>query len=132
MQMEEVGLWKLKLLLMDDKCNWTGWSGTWAYVDGEFGIANKSLVLYARWTNQFNITLNQTGSGNVTYPKTARSGESVQFSVQPASGYRISSMSVSFPSVGMSQQYVWPFSESNQFVMPASDAIINVVFVKSG
>ena len=29
--------------------NWTGWSGTWKYVDGQYGISNNTLKLYAIW-----------------------------------------------------------------------------------
>lgn len=32
-----------------------GWSGTWTYKNGQYGIANNKLVLYARWTiNTYN------------------------------------------------------------------------------
>ncbi|MBO7078273.1 MAG: phosphodiester glycosidase family protein, partial [Bacilli bacterium] len=34
---------------VDDNYKWTNWSGTWKYKDGEYGIANKTLVLYAMW-----------------------------------------------------------------------------------
>ena len=30
--------------------NWTNWKGTWGYKNGQYGIANNKLVLYARWT----------------------------------------------------------------------------------
>lgn len=33
----------------DDGYNWTGWSGTWIYTNGEYGISNRQLHLYARW-----------------------------------------------------------------------------------
>ena len=33
----------------DDKYNWTGFSGTWVYGNGQYGIANNQLKLYARW-----------------------------------------------------------------------------------
>ena len=34
---------------MDDVYNLTGWSGTWKYVDGQYGISNNTLKLYAIW-----------------------------------------------------------------------------------
>ena len=33
----------------DDKYNWTGFSGTWVYGNGQYGITNNQLKLYARW-----------------------------------------------------------------------------------
>ena len=29
--------------------NWTGWTGTWNFKNGQYGIKNNKLVLYARW-----------------------------------------------------------------------------------
>ena len=45
----------------DDGIGWTGWSGTWTYKNGEYGINNNELHLYARW-----ITIN----GNLEITKT--------------------------------------------------------------
>ncbi len=42
--------WTTKSNGSDDGYNWTGWSGTWKYKNGEWGIANNKLILYARWT----------------------------------------------------------------------------------
>lgn len=33
----------------DDGYGWTGWSGTWKYVNGQYGISNGKLNLYAKW-----------------------------------------------------------------------------------
>ena len=42
---------------------WTNWSGTWTYDDGQFGITNKTLNLYAEWSaNTYTVTFNP-GSG---------------------------------------------------------------------
>ena len=41
--------WTTRTDGMDDGYNWTGWSGTWKYVDGQYGIANNTLKLYAIW-----------------------------------------------------------------------------------
>lgn len=62
----------------DDGHGWTaGWSGTWTYTDGQYGIANKQLKLYARWKNNtYTITYNNNGgsgcssSKSVTYNST--------------------------------------------------------------
>ena len=32
-----------------DNNNWTGWSGTWKYTNGNYGISNNTLNLYAMW-----------------------------------------------------------------------------------
>ena len=41
--------WTTRTDGMDDGYNWTGWSGTWKYVDGQYGISNNTLKLYAIW-----------------------------------------------------------------------------------
>ena len=46
----------------DDGYGWNpGWSGTWNYDNGQYGIANDKLVLYARWDNHFTVTYNDNG-----------------------------------------------------------------------
>ena len=41
----------------DDGYNWTNWSGTWAFDNGDKGISDNKLTLYARWSiNQYNVT----------------------------------------------------------------------------
>ena len=64
--------WTTKSDGSDDGYGWTNWKGTWKYVDGQYGIANRKLQLYARWTaNQLNFanqTINKTFS---TSPQTA-------------------------------------------------------------
>ena len=52
--------WTTKSDGTSDGYNWTGWSGKWAYIDGQYGISNGKLVLYAMWTvNKYNITYDQ-------------------------------------------------------------------------
>ena len=41
--------WTTRTDGIDDGYNWTGWSGTWKYVDGQYGISNNTLKLYAIW-----------------------------------------------------------------------------------
>ena len=37
--------------------SWTGWSGTWKYVNGQYGITNNTLTLTAQWTtNSYSIS----------------------------------------------------------------------------
>ena len=58
--------WTTKSDGTDDGYGWTGWSGTWNYADGQYGIAENKLVLYARWKkNSVHVKLNASG-GNVT------------------------------------------------------------------
>lgn len=33
----------------DDGYNWTNWAGNWTYTNGQYGIENNELHLYARW-----------------------------------------------------------------------------------
>ncbi len=35
-----------------DGYNWTGWSVTWGYSNGQFGIKDNKLILYAIWALQ--------------------------------------------------------------------------------
>lgn len=60
----------------DDGHGWTGWSGTWNYVDGQYGIANKTLKLYARWTpKSYTISYNSNGGTGSTYTEVVKTGE---------------------------------------------------------
>lgn len=45
----------------DDGYNWTNWSGTWKYVNGQYGISNGTLTLYARWVASI-VAHSSTGS----------------------------------------------------------------------
>ena len=53
----------------DDGYGWTGWSGTWKYVNGQYGISNGKLNLYAKWrrnkvTIKFSINGGTLNSGS--------------------------------------------------------------------
>ncbi len=49
----------------DDGYGWTGWSGTWNYDNGQYGINNNNLTLYARWTAvAYTISYNANGGSN--------------------------------------------------------------------
>ena len=55
--------WTTKTDGTDDGYGWTNWKGTWKYVDGQYGIANRKLQLYARWTpNKYTISYNGNGA----------------------------------------------------------------------
>lgn len=57
--------WTTKSDGTDDGYGWTGWSGTWNYADGQYGIAENKLVLYARWEkNAYTISYNANGGSN--------------------------------------------------------------------
>ena len=67
--------WTTKSDGTDDGYGWTGWSGTWNYDNGQYGIANDKLVLYARWDNHYTITYNDNGgSGCSSSSKTVTYG----------------------------------------------------------
>ena len=52
--------WTTKSDGTDDGYNWTGWSGTWKYLDGQYGISGGKLNLYARWSaNSYTISYDQ-------------------------------------------------------------------------
>ena len=67
--------WTTKSDGTDDGYNWTGWSGTWNYVDGQYGIANKTLKLYARWTpKSYTISYNSNGGTGTMASDTVSTG----------------------------------------------------------
>ena len=68
--------WTTKSDGTDDGYGWNpGWSGTWNYDNGQYGIANDKLVLYARWDNHYTITYNDNGgSGCSSSSKTVTYG----------------------------------------------------------
>ena len=68
--------WTTKSDGTDDGYGWNpGWSGTWTYDNGQYGIANDKLVLYARWDNHFTVTYNDNGgSGCSGSSKTVKYG----------------------------------------------------------
>ena len=50
--------------------NWTGWKGTWKFTNGQYGIKNNRLVLYARWKkNGTTTTTTTTGEKFTIYYK---------------------------------------------------------------
>ena len=62
----------------NDGYNWTNWSGTWVYDNGQYGISNNTLNLYARWSAKtYTIKYNANGGtgsmsdATATYGKTA-------------------------------------------------------------
>ena len=71
--------WTTKSDGSDDGYGWTNWKGTWNYVDGQYGIANRKLQLYARWTpNKYTISYNGNGAtGGSTANTTATYDQSV-------------------------------------------------------
>ena len=67
--------WTTKSDGTDDGYNWTGWSGTWNYVNGQYGIANKTLKLYARWTpKSYTISYNSNGGTGTMASDTVSTG----------------------------------------------------------
>ena len=63
----------------DDGYGWAeGWSGTWNYDNGQYGIANNALVLYARWNpKSYTINYNANGGSGTMSSSTVSSGSSV-------------------------------------------------------
>ena len=65
--------WTTKKDETNDGYNWTGWSGTWKYKNGQYGISNNKLILYAMWdansnsANRTTISYNSNG-GTGTIP----------------------------------------------------------------
>ena len=63
----------------DDGYGWAeGWSGTWNYDNGQYGIANNALVLYARWNpKSYTINYNANGGSGTMSSSTVSTGGSV-------------------------------------------------------
>ena len=59
--------WTTRTDGVDDGYNWAGWSGTWKYVDGQYGISNNTLKLYAIWKDTTKPTLNYSPSTGTTW-----------------------------------------------------------------
>lgn len=48
----------------DDGYGWTDWSGNWVYTNGQYGINNKELHLYARWQDSCVYEFKNTYNNN--------------------------------------------------------------------
>lgn len=54
--------WTTKSDGTDDGYNWTNWTGTWKYDNGQYGISSNTLNFKARWTAKVTtVTLNKNG-----------------------------------------------------------------------
>ena len=77
--------------------NKTGWSGTWTFDNGEYGIANDTLNLYAIWeADDFTLTGTIDNGGTVTYgQQNVKGGQTSQAMVfTPATGYKITGIKI--------------------------------------
>ena len=88
--------WTTKSDGSDDGYNWTGWTGTWKYVNGQYGISSDRLVLYARWKiNNYTLTINPNGgnyNGKTTNTIVTQSYDSIYgLQVPTKTGYTFSS-----------------------------------------
>ena len=73
--------WTTKSDGTDDGYGWTGWSGTWNYDNGQYGINNNKLVLYARWTsNKYTISYNANGGSNAPSNQSKIENKSISLS----------------------------------------------------
>ena len=65
----------------DDGYGWTGWSGTWNYDNGQYGINNNKLVLYARWNiKAYTISYNANGGSNAPGDQSKIENKSISLS----------------------------------------------------
>ncbi len=52
--------------------SWTNWTGTWKYVNGQYGIANNSLTLTAQWNiTNHTVTYDYSTNGGSSATKTS-------------------------------------------------------------
>ena len=65
----------------DDGYGWTGWSGTWNYDNGQYGINNNKLTLYARWNiKAYTISYNANGGSNAPGDQSKIENKSISLS----------------------------------------------------
>lgn len=65
----------------DDGYGWTGWSGIWDYDNGQYGINNNKLVLYARWNiKAYTISYNANGGSNAPGDQSKIENKSISLS----------------------------------------------------
>lgn len=84
--------WSTKTDHTDDGYGWTNWSGTWTFINGDKGIANQVLNLYARWNIvTYNITWDLNG-GNLSGQKKTYTVEDADYALPTPSrtGYDFS------------------------------------------
>ena len=89
---------------VDDGFNWTNWSGTWLYNNGQYGISDGKLNLYARWqANTYSINYNLNGgSYGSSHPTSGTYGSTVIVSNPSRTGYTFTGWSVSGTGASMS------------------------------
>jgi len=64
--------WTTKEDGSDDGYNWTNWSGVWKYDNGEYGIKEETLTLYARWRiNTYTVSYDYRTNGGSSSSKTS-------------------------------------------------------------
>ena len=95
----------------DDGYGWTGWSGTWKYDNGQYGISNNTLNLYARWSvNSYTLSITK-GTGVST----------IYYKVNGASSYTSSTSNVSV-SVNYGTTYYYYGTASTGYYMTTCTA----------
>ena len=95
----------------DDGYGWTGWSGTWKYDNGQYGISNNKLNLYARWSvNSYTLSITK-GTGVST----------IYYKVNGASSYTSSTSNVSV-SVNYGTTYYYYGTASTGYYMTTCTA----------
>ncbi len=89
----------------DDGFNWTNWAGTWLYNNGQYGISDGKLNLYARWqANTYTISYNLNGgSYGSSHPTSGVYGSTVTVSNPSRTGYTFTGWSVSGTGASMSE-----------------------------
>lgn len=58
--------WTTKSDNTNDNYGWTNWSGVWIYDNGEYGVTNNTLNLYARWNPYYCATFNANGASSIS------------------------------------------------------------------
>ena len=73
--------WTTNIDGTDDGYGWTGWSGIWNYDNGQYGINNNKLVLYARWNiKAYTISYNANGGSNAPGDQSKIENKSISLS----------------------------------------------------
>lgn len=101
--------WSTKSDDTDDGYNWTGWSGKWVYTNGQYGISDQVLNLYARWGKKtFTVNYHSNGGSGSMDSHTVAYGSTVQIKgndFTPPPGMQFAGWAVSV--TGTAGEYGW-------------------------
>ena len=116
----------------DDGYGWTGWSGTWNYDNGQYGINNNNLTLYARWTaGAYTISYNANGGSNAPANQSKSRDNSINLSSSKPTrtGYTFVSWNTKFDGSGTTYKAGASYNSNADLTLYAQWRV-NKVYIK--